>query len=71
MFFDPRAPEKLRFGRQQPIYARFSLSRIKPVPLRRLARRASARKRPTTRAGTNGNVVIYFRNFGRTSSPIC
>ena len=32
-FSDRRAPEKIRFGRRQPIYARFSLSRIKPVPL--------------------------------------
>ena len=29
---DLRAPEKLRFGRRQLIYARFSLSRIEPVP---------------------------------------
>ena len=33
-FLDLRAPEKLRFCRQQPIYGRFSLSRIEPVPFR-------------------------------------
>ena len=33
-FFDLRVPEKLRFGQQQLIYARFSLLRIEPVPLR-------------------------------------
>jgi hypothetical protein len=33
-FLDLRAPEKLRFARQQRIFARFSLSRIEPVPLR-------------------------------------
>ena len=32
-FLDPRAPEKLRFSRQQLIYARFSRSRTEPVPL--------------------------------------
>jgi len=31
-FLELRAPEKLRFGRQRLIYARFSLSRIEPVP---------------------------------------
>src|SRR5713226_8872507 len=30
--FDLRAPEKLTFGRQLLIYARFSLSRTEPVP---------------------------------------
>jgi hypothetical protein len=34
VFFDLRAPEKLSFGRQQLIYARFSLLRFEPVPLR-------------------------------------
>src|SRR5208282_5767018 len=32
IFFDLRAPEKRRFGRQQLTYARFSLSRTEPVP---------------------------------------
>src|SRR5713101_8847746 len=32
-FLDLRALEKLRFARQQLIFARFSLSRIEPVPL--------------------------------------
>jgi hypothetical protein len=32
IFFDLRAPEKLRSGRQPLIYARFSPSRIEPVP---------------------------------------
>jgi len=30
--FDERAPENLRFGRQQLTNARFSLSRTEPVP---------------------------------------
>jgi hypothetical protein len=34
VFSDLRAPEKLRFGRQHLIYARFSLSSIEPVPFR-------------------------------------
>ena len=33
-FFDLRAPERLGFDHQRPIYARFSLSRIEPVPFR-------------------------------------
>jgi hypothetical protein len=32
IFFNMRAPEKLSFSRPQVIYARFSLSRIEPVP---------------------------------------
>src|SRR5713101_3675565 len=34
--FDLRAPEKLRFGRLQLIYARFSPSGIEPVPFARV-----------------------------------
>src|SRR5260370_26450397 len=44
IFFDLRAPEKLGFGRQQPNYARFSLSRAEPVPFRRSARPFRTRK---------------------------
>jgi hypothetical protein len=47
IFSDLRAPEKIRFGHQQPIYARFSLLRIEPVPL---ARRAASRD-PIFRGG--------------------
>jgi hypothetical protein len=37
IFFDLRAPERLRFGRQHVTYARFSPSRIEPVPLNTIA----------------------------------
>jgi hypothetical protein len=34
LFLDLRAPKKLRFARQQRIFARFSPPSIEPVPLR-------------------------------------
>jgi hypothetical protein len=48
--FDLRAPENLIFGHQQLIYARFSLSRIEPVPLRTIVwqKNAFARTSPFT-----------------------
>ena len=59
IFFPKRGPERLGFGRQQLIYARFSLSRIEPVPFRAILRQK-------TRASPFSEEIRLFL-FARTT----